>query len=167
MAASEQHEAFDALACDLGTPMFVVTAAVGEERSGCLVGFAAQTSIEPRRFTVWISDVNHTSDLARRAAMLGVHVLRGDDRDLARHFGELTGDERDKFADVDWSEGPEGVPVLDRCDWFVGRVVDRVRGGAGDHLGHVLEPLVTSARREGAPVLRYEDVADLSPGHPA
>ncbi len=160
------RDRFDALVETLGAPMFVVTAAAAGEHAGCLVGFAGQTSIDPLRFTVWISDVNHTSEIARRAEILAVHVLREGDDELARHFGERTGDEVDKLAGQAWDPGPGGVPILTRCDWFVGRVVDRIRGASGDHLGHVLEPIEVSCTRGHYEVLSYGQVLDLDPGHP-
>src|SRR5215208_7631728 len=38
--------AFEAIVAQLDYPMFIVTAAAGEERGGCLVGFATQASID-------------------------------------------------------------------------------------------------------------------------
>jgi flavin reductase (DIM6/NTAB) family NADH-FMN oxidoreductase RutF len=42
--------AFDEIADTIDYPMWIVTAAARGERSGCLVGFATQCSIEPVRF---------------------------------------------------------------------------------------------------------------------
>ena len=44
--AGEQH-GFVELAREIDYVMYVVTAAAGEERAGCLVGFTTQTSIHP------------------------------------------------------------------------------------------------------------------------
>jgi flavin reductase (DIM6/NTAB) family NADH-FMN oxidoreductase RutF len=149
-------------------PMYVVTAAAAGERSGCLVGFAAQCSIEPERHMVWLSKANHTYRVAGSAEYLGVHLLAPDQRGLAAHFGSLTGDEVDKFAGVTWSEGVSGTPVLpDVPAWFVGHVEGRTDGG--DHVGFLLEPTasgVASGARRGR-FLRLGDVLDLTPGHPA
>ena len=60
--------------------------------------------------------------------MLGVHAVPADAEDLAELFGGETGDEMDKFARTAWHEGPEGVPILDRCEnWFAGRVLGPLR----------------------------------------
>ena len=101
-------EAFEALMADLDQPSYVVTAADGDERAGCLVGFATQCSIEPLRFAVWLSKLNHTYRVARSSSGLVVHLLREGDAELARHFGGETGDEVDKFSGLDWSPGPDG-----------------------------------------------------------
>src|SRR4051794_38470955 len=105
---------FSNLVAGLGYPMFVVTAAPGGGRSGCLVGFATQTSIHPQRFLVCISERNHTYPVACAASVLAVHLVSRapSERALAELFGAETGDDEDKFADCAWQEGPDGVPLL-------------------------------------------------------
>lgn len=61
---------FDTFAALLNYPMYIVTALAEEERAGCLVGFAGQCSIQPSRFTVWISKANRTYDVASRSQVL-------------------------------------------------------------------------------------------------
>ena len=60
----------DAFMDRLNPEMCVVTAASGTERSGCLVGFSAQCSIEPARYAVWLSKANHTYGVARAVEVL-------------------------------------------------------------------------------------------------
>jgi flavin reductase (DIM6/NTAB) family NADH-FMN oxidoreductase RutF len=157
---------FDALVSRLDPAMVVVTTARGGERSGCLVGFHTQSSIEPRRYSLWLSRANHTYRVALLASHLAVHALSGDDRDVADHFGSLTGDDVDKFAGLAWTPGPEGVPLLDRCAArMVVRRVTLVDDG-GDHVCFVTEPV---AAESGGPFrpLRLHDAADIDPGHAA
>src|SRR6478735_1115661 len=76
----------------LDYPMFIVTAAAAGtggrvDRSGCLVGFATQCSIEPERLLVCLSKKNHTYQVARTAVALGVHVPGARQRELAELFG--------------------------------------------------------------------------------
>ena len=59
-----EPQAFHQLVSRLDYPMAIVTAADGEERSGCLVGFHTQCSIEPARFLICISRRNHTYSIA-------------------------------------------------------------------------------------------------------
>lgn len=146
-------------------PMFVVTAADGEDRAGCLVGFATQTSIQPFRLLVCLSRVNRTTRVARRTAQLGVHLLRPDQLPLAQLFGASTGDEVDKFSRCRWRPGPAGVPLLlDSPRWLVGQVLDRL--ALGDHVGYLLAPVAAWSRHPG-PMLSFQDVRQLRPGHPA
>jgi flavin reductase (DIM6/NTAB) family NADH-FMN oxidoreductase RutF len=131
-------EAFHDAVGQLDYPMMIVTAAADGERSGCLVGFSTQCSIDPQRFLVCLSKTNHTFRVAQRARYLAVHALAADQCDLASLFGEETEDRVDKFARVRWHPGPDGVPVLDDSPrWFVGEVVSTV--DFGDHVGFVLE----------------------------
>jgi flavin reductase (DIM6/NTAB) family NADH-FMN oxidoreductase RutF len=157
--------AFEALVGHLDYPMFVVTTAVGERRAGCLVGFATQVSIQPRRFLAGLSRNNHTYRVARDADRLAVHVLGREELRLARLFGEQTGDEVDKFAHCAWSPGPGGVPILDRAAaWFSGRILERF--GVGDHVAHLIEP-DSGAAEAVDELVSFSDVRDLDPGHPA
>jgi flavin reductase (DIM6/NTAB) family NADH-FMN oxidoreductase RutF len=153
---------FQRLVARLDYPMFVLTAAAGGERSGCLVGFASQCSIDPPRFAVWVSEKNHTFRIARRADAVAVHVPAAGQRALAELFGGETGDEVDKFSRCAWHEGPGGVPILDDVSaWFVGRVVEQL--DTGDHLGLLLEPVEASSGDE--PGLTFQQVKDIDPGH--
>jgi flavin reductase (DIM6/NTAB) family NADH-FMN oxidoreductase RutF len=158
-------EEFDTFTRGLDYPMFVVTTGHDGERAGCLVGFTTQTSIDPPRMLVCLSTANHTFAVARDAGLLAVHVLDPDEKELAELFGGETGDEVDKFARCHWSEGPDGVPLLDDCPRrLLGRVLERHE--YGDHVGFLLEPL----RVDGvapSPSIGYVEVEDVEAGHPA
>lgn len=159
-------EAFDHLMASLDPAMAIVTTTADGERSGCLVGFHCQSSIDPPEYSVWISKANHTFGVALRATHLGVHLLTEDDQDLARTFGTLTGDEVDKFALVEWTEGEAGVPVLaDAAHGFVGRKLS-VLDDRGDHVVVALAPVEVWGDEPFRP-LRLSQVSDLDPGHEA
>ncbi|MGN9817667.1 flavin reductase family protein [Streptomyces tauricus] len=163
----------------LDHPVYVVTAGAGGERAGCLVGFAAQCSIRPARFMVWLSKVNRTYRVARSAPRLAVHLLGRDQHALAELFGGETGDDVDedgrrvdKFARAEWTPGPSGVPVLDGVPaWFVGQVEGHV--DAGDHVGFLLAPIASGSDGRGGGTggvggepLRLSDVSHIAAGHP-
>lgn len=156
--------AFGEIAASLDYPMYIVTTAVDGARSGCLVGFASQCSIDPPRFCVWISKVNHTFTLSEHAEVLAVHVLRKSNRGLAELFGETTGDHVDKFSQCEWTPGPGDAPILAGCDWFAGRVTQRA--DTGDHVAYVLDPFDTgTAQHHHEPQLGFQDVRDFNAGH--
>jgi flavin reductase (DIM6/NTAB) family NADH-FMN oxidoreductase RutF len=162
---SSAEPVFSELTGDLDHPMFVVTTVSGAERAGCLVGFATQCSIAPARFLACLSDKNYTFRVATRAHALAVHVLPAAAMDLAELFGGETGDDIDKFARCRWHEGPEGLPILDRCQsWFVGLILGQQV--FGDHIGFLLEPV--AVRHDGAvAALSSLHVSALEPGHSA
>ncbi|MEV4238134.1 MULTISPECIES: flavin reductase family protein [unclassified Nocardia] len=158
--------AFESMVAMADAPVFIVTVAVGDERSGCLVGFASQVSIDPARFLVCLSKNNHTYRTATGAAYMSVHLVDRDNLALAQLFGAETGDEVDKFSRCRWRVGPNGVPVLvDAVAWFSGTI--QARNDFGDHVGLVLAPEAGYAPGRTVDAVRWSSVADLEPGHPA
>ena len=153
---------FARLVATLDYPLYVVTTAVADEKSGCLIGFATQCSIHPPRFLACISKKNHTFQLVQRATALAVHVVDERNKDLAELFGGETGDEVDKFTRVDW-HAVDGVPVLDACErWFVGSVLERI--DLGDHLGMLLAPIDVEPSADTGQ-LTFQQARDIRPGH--
>jgi flavin reductase (DIM6/NTAB) family NADH-FMN oxidoreductase RutF len=157
--ANEVHR----LVSELDYPMFIVTATDGEERAGCLVGFATQCSINPPRFLVCLSDKNRTFRVARGAELVVVHLVPAEATALAELFGSETGDDVDKFERCAWHEGPGGTPVLDECgNWFAGRILERVP--AGDHCALLLEPF--DAHSDGDErAFTFHRAKRIEPGH--
>lgn len=157
----------DPFVAGLDMPMFVVTAVHRDtgERSGCLVGFTAQSSIGPDRFVVFLSQRNHTHGVAEHADVLAVHGLAATQRDLAVLFGTETGDKTDKFCKTPWQPGPRHVPILDGCPrLLVGEIVDRLP--AGNHTGFVLAPIEARGDASVRPLM-FSQVEDLDAGHEA
>jgi flavin reductase (DIM6/NTAB) family NADH-FMN oxidoreductase RutF len=159
-------ETFDRLMADIDQPMVIVTTGSGDARAGCLVGFHAQCGIEPPEYAVWLSKANHTYRVGALTDHFGVHFLSADDHDLAELFGGRSQEDTDKFASCAWSEGPHGVPLLDRVgNRFVGKRAAWLDPGA-DHVCLVLRPV--SADRSPSPSwLRLADAADIEAGHGA
>jgi len=145
-------------------PLYVVTARAGDETSGCLAGFITQSSIKPVQFLICISKLNHTFGTARSSGGLGLHLLGSDQRDVASHFGELTGDEVDKFEGIAWSPGKTGAPILSECAaWVEGSTIGRM--DAGDHEAFLINVQGGGVgRHEGCFMLR--DASDFEAGHP-
>lgn len=147
----------------------IVTCASGGDKAGCLVTFSAPCSIEPPRYAVWLSHLNHTHRVALGANELIVHMLVRADLPLAEFFGGVSGVYEDKFARVPWSDSG-GIPLLPvGGGWLRGQILSRVPGGeemGGDHTCFVLAP--TAAGDEGAASgrLRLSDVRHIRPGQP-
>ena len=157
--------AFHSLVGELDYPMFIVTACADGERSGCLIGFATQASIDPARFLVCLSHENRTYRVALGADLLGVHFVPEGAEELAELFGGETGDEIDKFERTGWQPGPGGTPLLDDCpNRFVGRVLERM--GAGDHDAFLLEPVLAERGTE-ADEFKFHRAKRIEAGHEA
>lgn len=154
----------DAIMASVDPRMIVVTTAEGGERAGCLVGFHAQSSIDPRRYTVWLSKANHTYRVGLRASHIGIHFLTEDDFALAERFGTLTGDTTDKFLGLAVTDGPGDIPMLVECPnrLAAGRVTLLDEGG--DHVC-VVGQLVASWTGGQFVPLTLSRVRHLDPGH--
>ncbi|WP_068275489.1 flavin reductase family protein [Aldersonia kunmingensis] len=162
----ERAHAFEKMMDELDYPMFVVTTRAGDRLAGCLVGFATQTSIDPPRFLVGLSKLNHTFRIAVDAPGLVVHIVAREHRDLVELFGGTTGDEVDKFAQCEWSDGPMGIPVLHAAaGWFSGRTLASF--DVGDHMAFQLEPGPGEVGSMVGELVTYQDVFGLKPGHEA
>ena len=160
-------DAFSELMTRNDTTVVIVTTVAGGERSGCLVGFHAQASIDPVRYAVWLSKANHTHRVGAGAEVFAVHWVPSDHHDLAELFGATTGDDVDKFAECAWTAGHGDVPLLDGCpDRFAGRRTAWIDADT-DHSCVVLEPLVAEIGRGSSGWLRLSDAADITAGHPA
>ncbi len=159
-------DAFDTIMRQLDTPLTIVTTTDGQERAGCLVGFHAQCGMEPEGLSVWLSKANHTRRVAAMATTFAVHFLTETDHELARLFGEHSGDDIDKFDRCSWHPDVDGVPVLDDCaNVVVGHKIALLET-TPDHVCLVLEPRHSTAGGPFVP-LRLSDVTDLDPGHDA
>jgi flavin reductase (DIM6/NTAB) family NADH-FMN oxidoreductase RutF len=158
-------EAVDAFGATTDYPLVVYTVtAVTGEMSGCLVGFTTKCSIEPPRFLICLSKVNHSYFVAERAHAMAIHLLEEDQGDLADLFGSTTGDRLDKFEHCEWHPGPSGAPVLDRCAaWLDGREIDR--WSVGDHEA-ILMHLESGGRGQSSGLLTVKTAPHIQPGHP-
>ncbi|MFC9999577.1 flavin reductase family protein [Nocardia sp. NPDC127526] len=165
-SAHTVNEAFDAVVARADDSMWIVTTSAEGHRAGCLVGFAAQVSINPRRFLACLSKSNHTFRIAARAEHLAVHLVSAETIALAQVFGAETGSEMDKFEHCEWREGPHALPILvTAAGWFTGEILQR--HDFGDHVGFLLAPTAAQAPESAVRPLRYEAIADLRPGHQA
>jgi flavin reductase (DIM6/NTAB) family NADH-FMN oxidoreductase RutF len=154
---------FERLVAQLDYPLFIVTAAAGEERDGCLVGFTTQCSIDPQLFLVCLSVKNRTYRIAQSAEALAVHLVPRERKDLAELFGGETADETDKLDRVDWRPGPGGVPIVaDLPGYFAGEIAERI-DWSGDHMGCVLSPV--EVEPADASELTFQEAKDIEPGH--
>jgi flavin reductase (DIM6/NTAB) family NADH-FMN oxidoreductase RutF len=163
---SEANDDLAAFFDRIDYPYYVVTVRSPEaDMSGCLAGFVTQCSIDPPNFLVCVSKANHTFGVAERSSGMGLHLLGRDQVDLARLFGEQTGDAVDKFASVDWRLGSTGAPLLvDAAVSMEGQVLGHF--SVGDHEAFVMRGVRAVA---GGPsgLLTFRSAPPLHPGHPA
>lgn len=156
---------FDQLMASGDPPVVVVTTTAEGTLAGCLVGYHSQSSMSPEQYCVWLSKANHTYRTALRATHLAVHFLTTADESLAELFATRSGEDTDKFADLQTDTSQHGVPLLRDCphQLVMERIV--VLDDGGDHV--CFTGRVASARTDGAfTPMRLSDVAHLRPGRP-
>src|SRR5699024_447246 len=109
------HTAFGALISAADEPLLVVTAGTADAMAGCLVSVHSQSRMSPQQYCLWLSTATHTYRVRLTAPHFAVHFLTKDDFDLAHHFGTKSGDDVDKFADIDFKMSEYGMPLLSKC----------------------------------------------------
>jgi len=143
----------------------VTTTTSDGEPSGCMVGFSTQCSIDPPRFLICISKINHTYLASEHSDAVALHLIGQDQIPLASLFAETSGDDMDKFAHCRWLPGTTGAPVLTDCAaWLEGMIIQR--WSVGDHQALLVRPVAGGAgvHRE---VLTIRHSPDFRPGHPS
>jgi flavin reductase (DIM6/NTAB) family NADH-FMN oxidoreductase RutF len=158
-------EALEAFFERIDFPYYVVTVRTTDgEMSGCLAGFVTQCSIDPPNFLACIAKVNHTFGVAERSDAMGLHLLGDGQHELARIFGEETGDLVDKFAQCDWRLGLTGAPLLvDSAVSMEGHILGHF--SAGDHEAFMVRAeRALSGEQDG--LLTYREAPHFRPAHP-
>jgi flavin reductase (DIM6/NTAB) family NADH-FMN oxidoreductase RutF len=132
------------------------------------VGFTATSvvsvSVEPPLLSFNIGRTSSSWPALAAARHVGVHVLTGEQEELAARFARRGAD---RFAPPTvWVPGPRRVPLLaDTAVWLVAAVEQRVP--AGDHIIVVARVLHVGGWHDGAQPLLYHDGGYLPPGRPA
>lgn len=129
------------------TGVTVVTAVGPEGPVGITANSFASVSLDPALVLWSPAKASSRYPVFAAARHFAIHILGDDQRDLAAHFTR----HGREFDGIEVSEGPGGVPLLDRClARFACRRV--AAHDAGDHqiiVGEVLE----AALRDGAPLV--------------
>jgi len=92
------------------TGVTVVTTKDGETARGLAVSSYATVSMDPPLIMVCIQHTSSTYPVLFAATHLGVNVLGNDQRGVVSVFSSKADD---KFASVEWREGPHGSPLID------------------------------------------------------
>jgi flavin reductase (DIM6/NTAB) family NADH-FMN oxidoreductase RutF len=133
----------------LNTTGCVITTAFEGRRDGCFVSFVTQCSMHPPRLLALTSHENLTHELIERSGILALHPVGRGQEDWMELFGEQSGREVDKLAQVAWTPGVTGAPLLDGA---LGYVEGRVLGSmdCGDHTARLVEPVAAALRDPNA-----------------
>lgn len=159
----QNESQFESLKLSANPPMILVTTAVNDELAGCLVGFHAQSSMQPLQYSFWLSKANHTYVAALRASHFVAHFLTANDLNLAEHFGGSTGHRHNKFAEPKYRLDAHGTPVLLQCQHRLTLERIAVLDTGGDHVCITAAVVEVESTTEFN-ALRLRDVQHITPG---
>ncbi|WP_427132520.1 flavin reductase [Pseudarthrobacter sp. S9] len=92
------------------TGVTVVTTKEGETPKGLAANSYCSVSIEPPLVLVCVQKTSSTYPALFSSSHLGINILGTGQLDTVRVFASKA---PDKFAELDWHEGPNGSPLLD------------------------------------------------------
>ncbi len=92
------------------TGVTVVTTMDGERPRGLAVNAFCSVSLEPPLVLVCVQTTSSTYPALLRSEHLGINILAADQAGVAGVFASKAAD---KFAELDWTPGPHGSPLLD------------------------------------------------------
>ncbi|MFD0144900.1 MULTISPECIES: flavin reductase family protein [unclassified Streptomyces] len=130
-----------------------VITAQGERPVGFTATSLSSVAADPPLLSFGVGTSSSSWPVLAEAEHVGVHILGEHQRELADTFARSGAD---RFGHpTRWSEGPEGVPVLDGVlAWLVCRVVARVP--AGDHRIVIAQAVAGDPAGAGRPLLYHQ-----------
>jgi 3-hydroxy-9,10-secoandrosta-1,3,5(10)-triene-9,17-dione monooxygenase reductase component len=148
------------------TGVTIVTTADEDGPAGFACQAFAPLSLDPPLVLFCPQAGSQTWRRIRRTQMFGVNVLAEGHDEVSRAFG---GPRPDKFAGVDWTPSPAGMPILTGALTWAECAVEAVHPG-GDHAIVVGRVLTLGECRGDGPLLffkgRYHAAAPVSAAAP-
>ncbi|WP_324752318.1 flavin reductase [Roseovarius sp. Pro17] len=140
------------------TGVTVVTAYDGE---GAPLGFTANSftsvSLDPPLVLVCLANSSRNYDALINASGFAINILAETQIEISNTFARPV---EDRFATIDWHDGPNGSPILDgACGWFDCSMHKTVE--AGDHV--ILIGRVEAFDSTATPGLGYARGAYVTP----
>ena len=109
--------------------LFVLAARDGEKDNGCIINTVIQVTAAPNRIAFAVNKSNYTHDIIQKTKLFTVSVLDESARfGTFQNFGFQSGRTAEKFAEIEFARGPNGIAYLTRecCAWISGRVSSTV-----------------------------------------
>ncbi len=137
----------------LWSPLAVVTTHwEGKANAQIAVAISAASIVPDRpRVLMQIYKGNYSHQLISHSHAFGLNFLSRDQLHFIRDFGLVSGKDREKLAEVDYSLGQTSVPILEGCMGYLEcRVVNAMDGG--DMTCFLADVVAGSANADVAPV---------------
>ncbi|NLU82514.1 flavin reductase family protein [Rhodococcus sp. HNM0569] len=131
----------------------IITASAGSTPVGLTISSFASVSLDPPLLLVCVARTAGSLPAFRAGGPMAVNILANDQAWLAKRFASR---HDDRFASVDYTLGPHGVPLLDGVSAWMDCHIARIYDG-GDHV--ILLTRVHSVHRSDSMPLLYHSGA--------
>jgi flavin reductase (DIM6/NTAB) family NADH-FMN oxidoreductase RutF len=136
----------------LSNGMYVVTARSGDRFGAATVTWVSQASFKPPLIMAAIRPDSNVFRCLRKSRMAAIHILGGEQADLAQRFFAPTRAEADTLNDRPFTDGKTSAPVLRDAPAYVECVIRQVIETGGDHAVVIMELLEAECRRPVRPL---------------
>jgi flavin reductase (DIM6/NTAB) family NADH-FMN oxidoreductase RutF len=156
-------DAFAEIFDRLDRELWVVTARVGERRSGLVATYVSKVSLVPSlpRVTIALAKHHFTHELIEASGGFCMHLIGEEQIDWVWRFGIPSGRDVDKFQGLATAAGLSGAPILtDALGWVDCRVEARL--DTGDRTVFLAEVLDARVERAATP-LTFKRLLELAP----
>ncbi|GAB6987806.1 flavin reductase family protein [Nocardioides pyridinolyticus] len=107
------------------TGVTIVTTKDGDQPCGLALNAFSSVTVDPAMILVCVAKSSTTHDVLFSASYFAVNLLSRDQLDVAQRFATKSAD---KFAGLDWYDGPSGSPIIsDSCGYLEAEISMRVR----------------------------------------
>ncbi len=160
------HVDADAFTDRTDFPLTVVTTVAPDgERSGCLAGFTTQCSIDPLRFLVCVSRVNHTFAVVGASEVAGAAPPRREQTAAPPSSASRAVTRSTSSPPSPGTRAPGASRCSTACAaWLALEILDRV--DVGDHVALLTSPVGGGPGPAGG-LLTMATAPPLDAGHPA
>ncbi|MBT1248757.1 MULTISPECIES: flavin reductase family protein [unclassified Thermosipho (in: thermotogales)] len=110
----------------------VVTMRLNDKINGISVAWITRVSINPKLIAISIGKERFSYLLLKSSSFFGVNILSKFQKDLAIHFGSVSGRDYDKFEGIDYELSKNGIPILKGIVGYIECEIVRIYD-AGDH----------------------------------
>lgn len=133
--------------------LFIVGSKDGDKINAQTCNTVFQITSTPMRVVVGVNKNNLTNDYIKRSGVFTVCILGQENGQMVGQFGYRSGREVNKFANVKYSIGVTGAPIIDQCIAYLEcRVDSELTIDVGTHTMFVGEVIEGNVKNESEPM---------------
>ncbi len=140
--------------------LYILTAALDDNLNGQCLDALMQVTNAPPRIAIGVGKQSLTHEMIAETGQFVVNVLDREDKrcpEVVKHFGFQSGRAVDKFADVSYTVGENGAPILpDAKAFYECLVLPEATLDLGTHSLFVAAVERAGTREEGEPLTYNE-----------